>query len=392
MKIRAGYGVTGNQNIGNYNFASSLNTVRYTFDGNAANAVVPTVMPNPTIQWEEVKQGNIGFDLDMFHDRVSITVDAYNKRTSKMLVNMSVPAFTGYSDVYVPSINAGELKNQGVEFSISTKNMTGDFSWNTNFNISFNKNEILNMNDTVPLPTGDIGLNYQLARLQAGQPINEFYGYVTDGIFQNQKEVDEHAVQVAGSDPRNRTSAGDIRFKDINNDGVINEKDRVYLGNPNPKFTLALGNTFAYKGFDLNIFFQAVTGNKIFNANRIYNESMSVARNQTSETLGRWTGEGTSNSMPRAIFNDPNKNTRASDRYIEDGSYLRLKNLSLGYTFPKTWVKKAKIENVRIYVSGQNLYTLTHYKGLDPEVAGNGIDQNTYPVTRTFSMGANISF
>jgi len=173
---------------------------------------------------------------------------------------------------------------------------------------------------------------------------------------------------------------------------VINDKDRTYIGNPNPKCIYSLNNSFSYKGFDLNIFIQGVYGNKIFNANRFYTEAMSVAQNQTTETLYRWVGPGTSNSMPRAVFNDPNKNTRVSDRYIEDGSHIRLKTVTLGYNLPKSLLQHVKIISAKIYVSGQNLFTITKYKGFDPEVPVSGIDNNVYPVTRTISCGINLNF
>lgn len=392
LKLRAGYGVTGNQQIDNYSFASALQTIAYTFNGNTVNAVVPSKMPNPNVQWEEQKQANVGIDASLFNDRIGITIDGYIKNTDKMLVPMSVPVSTGYSDVDVPSINAGKMQNKGIEFTLDTKNLTGEFTWNTSFNISYNHNLVKSINDTVPLSTGSIGLNYNLALIQAGHPVGEFYGFKTDGIFQTQQEVDNHAIQVPGNDPYNRTSAGDIRFKDLNNDGVIDDKDRAFYGNPNPTFIFALNNTFSYKGFDLSIFMQGVAGNKIFNANRIWDEAMSVAQNQTTEVLNRWTGEGTSNSMPRAIYNDPNKNTRQSDRYIENGTYLRIKNVSLGYTVPKSFSQKAYISSARVYISAENLYTFTKYKGFDPEVGTSGIDNNVYPVTRTISFGVNLSF
>lgn len=390
LKLRVGYGATGNQSIGNYSFASSLNTIKYNFNNTVVSAVVPTVMPNPYVQWEQQKQGNIGIDATLFNQRVEVTVDAYLKQTDKMLVPMSVPVSTGYSDVLVPSINAGKMENKGVELTVNTKNITGKFTWNTMFNVSFNANKVVSINDTVPMPSGSIGLNSNLALIQAGLPINEFYGFKTDGIFQNQAEVNSHAVQVPGNDPYSRTSPGDIRFKDLNNDGVINDKDRTYLGNPNPTFTFALNNTFTYKGFDLSIFLQGVAGNKIINANRFWSEAMDVAQNQTTATLNRWTGEGTSNTMPRAVFNDPNKNTRPSDRYVENGSYLRVKNVTLGYTLPVSLVRKAKLSTARFYLSAQNLFTITQYKGFDPEVGTSGIDNNVYPVTRTISIGVNL--
>lgn len=390
LKLRAGYGLTGNQEIGNYSFASALNTVKYNFNDNVVSAVVPSVMPNPFVQWEEQQQANIGFDAAILNQRVDITVDGYIKNTGKMLVPMSVPVSTGYSDVYVPSINAGKMENKGVEITVNSKNLTGKFTWNSSMNFSYNQNKVVSINDTIPMSGGSIGLNQNLALIQAGQPINFFYGFKTDGLFQTQAEVDQHALQVPGNDPYNRTSAGDVRFRDLNNDGVINDKDRTYLGNPNPTFIFALNNTFAYRGFDLSIFIQGIAGNKIVNANRFWSEAMAVAQNQTTETLGRWTGAGTSNTTPRAVFNDPNKNTRPSDRFIEDGSYVRIKNITLGYTIPQQMIKRFHISTARLYVSGQNLFTATKYNGFDPEVGTNGIDNNVYPVTRTINIGINL--
>jgi TonB-linked SusC/RagA family outer membrane protein len=390
LKIRAGYGITGNQEIGNYSFSSSLNTYVYNFNNTVVSAVVPVVMPNPYVQWEQQKQGNVGIDASFLNQRLDISVDAYIKNTDKMLVPMVVPVSTGYSDVYVPSINAGEMQNKGIELTINSRNLTGELKWNTSFNISLNQNKIISINDTVPMSSGSIGLNYNLALIKAGLPVNTFYGFVTDGIFQTQEEVDNHAVQVPGNDPFNRTSPGDIRFKDLNNDGVINDDDRTYLGNPNPSVIFAMNNTFSYKGFDLSIFLQGVAGNQIVNANRFWSEAMAVSQNQTIATLDRWNGEGSSNTVPRAIFNDPNKNTRPSDRFVEDGSYLRIKNVTLGYTMPTNLIQKIKLHSARFYISGQNLFTFTNYSGFDPEVGTNGIDNNVYPVTRTVTVGINL--
>lgn len=390
LKLRAGFGITGNQNIGNYSFASVLQTALYNFNGQNVTAVVPQAIPNPNIMWESVEQSNIGIDAQLWK-RINITVDAYLKNTTNMLVPMPVPISTGYSDIYVPYINAGKVQNKGIELTVTSQNLSGPVGWTTSFNLSYNQNKIISLNDTIPLITGSIGLNDNLAINRAGYPVNEFYGFVTQGIFQTQKEVDNHAAQVPGADPFNRTSPGDIRFKDMNSDGKIDDNDRSYTGNPNPSFLFALNNTFTYKGFDLGIFIQGIYGNKIFNANRIYQEGMAVAQNQTTATLQRWTGPGTSNSIPRAIFNDPNKNTRPSDRYVEDGSYLRIKNITLGYTFPKRLFNHTGITSARLYISGQNLYTFTNYTGFDPEGAASGIDYSLYPVTRTVSFGINLN-
>jgi len=392
LKVRAGYGVTGNQEIGNYSFASALTTIKYNYNNNPVNAVVPYIMPNPNVQWESQKQVNIGFDATILDQMISMTVDLYQKNTEDMLVPMAVPILTGYSDVYVPFINAGEIVNRGIELTVTSHNFKGRFNWDTDFNISINKNEVTSLNDTIPLPRGSVGFNQNLARIEPGFPVDVFYGFATDGIFQSQEEVEAHALQVPGEDPYNRTSAGDIRFLDLNSDGIIDDEDRTYIGNPNPDFIFSLNNRFEYMGFDLNIFLQGVYGNDIYNANRIWNEGMAVAYNQTTETLNRWTSPASGTTVPRAIFNDPNKNTRPSDRFIEDGSYLRIKNVILGYTFPKSILGKIRISSARIYISGTNLLTFTNYKGFDPEVGVNGIDLNTYPVTRTISIGANIGF
>ncbi len=392
LKLRAGYGVTGNQEIGNYSFASALTTIKYNFNNNPVNAVVPYIMPNPNVQWESQKQVNIGFDATILDQRLSLTFDLYHKKTEDMLVPMAVPIITGYSDVYVPFINAGEIVNKGVELTVTSHNFKGNFNWDTDFNISINRNEVLSLNDTIPLPRGSVGFNQNLARIEPGYPVDAFYGFVTDGIFQSQEEVEAHALQVPGEDPYNRTSAGDIRYMDLNSDGIIDDEDRTYIGNPNPDFIFSLNNRFSYGGFDLNIFLQGVVGNDIYNANRIWNEGMAVAYNQTTETLDRWTSPGSETTVPRAVFNDPNKNTRPSNRFIEDGSYLRVKNVILGYTLPKSILGRIGIASARIYVSGANLWTLSNYKGFDPEVGVNGIDLSTYPVTRTISMGANIGF
>ncbi|MFH0758428.1 MAG: TonB-dependent receptor [Bacteroidota bacterium] len=392
LKVRAGYGVTGNQEIGNYSFASALTTIKYNFNNNPVNAVVPYIMPNPNVQWESQKQFNIGFDATILDQVISLTVDLYQKNTEDMLVPMAVPILTGYSDIYVPFINAGEIVNKGIEVTVTSHNFKGRFNWDTDFNISINRNEVVSLNDTIPLPRGSVGFNQNLARIEPGYPVDVFYGFVTDGIFRNPEEVEAHALQVPGEDPYNRTSAGDIRFLDLNSDGIIDDEDRTYIGNPNPDFIFSLNNRFEYKGLDLNIFLQGVVGNDIYNANRIWNEGMAVAYNQTTETLNRWTSESSETAVPRAVFNDPNKNTRPSNRFIEDGSYLRIKNVILGYTFPGSILGKIGISSARIYISGTNLFTFTNYKGFDPEVGVNGIDLSTYPVTRTISIGANIGF
>ncbi len=388
IKVRVGYGETGNQDgIDNYAYYTRLKTGQYVFNGTPVSTLYPLVMANPSVKWETVKQFNAGIDLALLRQRVHLTLDAYLKNTSNMLVPMSVPITTGYSDTEVPSINAGKVRNQGVELTLSTRNFTGAFEWNTDLNVSYNENKVIRMNDGIALFVGD-DINMTKVRVSAeGKPVGAFYGYVTNGIFQNQQEVDSYATQVAGG-----TAPGDIRFLDLDNNGVINADDRTFIGNPSPKWSFSMNNSFTYKDFDLQIFLQGVAGNDIYNANRIWQESMSVPQNQTVKVLDRWTGEGTSHSVPRAVYSDPNQNTRHSDHFIENGSYLRLKNLTLGYTLPRSLSQKAYLQTLRVYVSCQNLFTLTRYSGFDPEVGVSGVDLSTYPVTRTVSFGVNVKF
>ena len=387
LKVRAGYGVTGSQaSVGNYSYLASYNTSVYPFGISSGNqtALVSSTLANPYIHWEEVAQTNIGFDASLFNSRVMFSFDAYLKETRDMLVKASIPITSGFEDTTTTYTNAGKVRNQGIEMSLHTINLTGELGWETNLTATYNKNKIKDLNSDVPYYINQINNSY-VTMLAKDYPINVFYGYVTDGIFQNQSEVNTHAVQ-PGAEPV------DIRFRDLNNDGVINDSDRTVIGNPNPSWLFSMNNSLSYKGFELSVFLQGIAGNKIYNANNIDNTGMAAAYNQTTDVLKRWQGEGTSNSMPRAVFGDPNQNTRVSDRFVENGSYLRLKNITLSYTFPKQWLQKAQIENARLSLSCENVATITGYSGFDPEVGINGIDQNRYPISRTFSLGLNFNF
>ena len=387
LKVRAGYGVTGSQaSVGNYSYLASYNTSVYPFGISSGNqtALVSSTLANPYIHWEEVAQTNIGFDASLFNSRVMFSFDAYLKETRDMLVKASIPITSGFEDTTTTYTNAGKVRNQGIEMSLHTINLTGELGWETNLTATYNKNKIKDLNSDVPYYINQINNSY-VTMLAKDYPINVFYGYVTDGIFQNQSEVNTHAVQ-PGAEP------GDIRFRDLNNDGVINDSDRTVIGNPNPSWLFSMNNSLSYKGFELSVFLQGIAGNKIYNANNIDNTGVAAAYNQTTDVLKRWQGEGTSNSMPRAVFGDPNQNTRVSDRFVENGSYLRLKNITLSYTFPKQWLQKAQIENARLSLSCENVATITGYSGFDPEVGINGIDQNRYPISRTFSLGLNFNF
>jgi TonB-linked SusC/RagA family outer membrane protein len=393
LKLRFGYGITGNQEIGNYSFSSNYNTYLYNFNGAFVSAAIPTVLPNSNVKWEAQEQYNIGFDATLLDDKINITMDAYIKNTNDMLVPQTVPVTSGYSDIFVPYINAGKIQNKGIELVINTKNIKKEkFSWTTDFVFSMNRNKVIDLNGDTPLITGGLGLNFNASRIQEGYPINVFYGFVQDGIFQTQTEIDNHAVQVQGSSSSNSTSPGDIRFKDLNNDGLITDADRTFIGNPNPNFSASLNNTITYGDLSLSVYLQGVNGNDIFNANRLNTESMSITTNQSAAVVNRWTAPGTSNSIPRAVYGDPNNNNRGSSRYIEDGSYMRIKNVTLSYNIPVKTLSKKVFDYAKIYLSGQNLFTFTKYTGFDPEVSTNGIDNNVYPLTRTLSLGLNVGF
>lgn len=387
LKVRMGYGVTGSQaGISEYGYLAALNTSTYPFGttDKEQTALVSLTLANPYLHWEEVAQTNIGIDATLLDGRVNVSVDAYLKETRDMLVKASIPITSGFEDTSTTYTNAGKVSNKGIEMTLHTVNLKGELGWETNLTATYNKNKIKDLNSDVPYYTNQYNNSY-VTMLAEGYPINVFYGYVTDGVFQNDAEVLAHAIQPGAE-------AGDIRFRDLNNDGVINDSDRTVIGNPNPAWLFSMNNSLSYKGFELSLYLQGVAGNKIFNVNDIDNTGMYAAYNQTTDVLNRWHGEGTSNSMPRAVYGDPNQNTRMSDRYVENGSYLRLKNISLSYNFPKQWLKRMMIENARLTLSCENVATLTGYSGFDPEVDINGIDSNRYPISRTFHVGLNFNF
>ena len=387
LKIRAGYGVTGSQaSVGNYGYLAVYDTAVYSFGsaGKEQSTLFARTLSNPSLHWEEVAQTNVGIDIAFLDSRIQFSMDGYIKDTRDMLVKASIPITSGFEDTSTTYTNAGKVRNRGVEMSLHTVNFAGKFNWQTDINATYNTNRIIDLNSDVPSYINQIKNSY-VTMLANGYPINVFYGYVTDGIFQNEQEIANHADQ-PGAEP------GDIRFRDLNNDGVINDSDRTVIGNPNPTWLFSMNNTLEWKGIELSVYLQGVAGNKIYNANNIDNTGMAAALNQTTAVLKRWTGEGTSNFMPRAVFGDPNQNCRVSDRFVENGSYLRVKNITLAYSFPKKWMEKIRLEGIRIALSCDNVATITKYSGFDPEVSINGIDSSLYPIPRTFSVGLNVNF
>lgn len=387
LKLRLGYGQTGSQaSVSNYGYLPTLETLVYPLGNPKENqsALVAQSLANPYLHWETIEQFNAGVDLGFLNNRITVSLDGYIKNTRDMLVKAAIPITSGFEDTSTTYTNAGRVRNIGWELTANSVNLTGAFGWETNLVVTYNKNKIKDLNSEVPLYINQLNNSY-VTMLSAGYPINVFYGYVTDGIFQNAEEVAAHAVQ-PGAQP------GDIRFRDLNNDGVINDEDRTVLGNPNPAWLFSMNNRFTYRGFELQVYLQGVAGNKIYNYTRIGLENMSAAYNQLASTTGRWTGEGTSDSMPRAVWADPNQNARVSDRWVENGSYLRVKNISLSYDFPAAWTRAMRLNSLKLTFSCENVATITGYKGYDPEVGVNGIDYSSFPPSRTFNIGLNINF
>jgi len=391
FKLRASWGKNGNDRIGNYAFSTVvLPGQNYVFgpDNVITNGSVALRASNPDLRWETISQTDIGLDMEMYNGKVSVAADYFIKNTTDMLYAIPVLATGGTEP---PIQNIASVSNRGFEFAINYRSLQKEFKYTIGANFSIIDNEVTSLGPGgLPVIAGRIqSANANVTRTEVGMPMGSFYGFVTSGIFQNQQEINEHAFQSEGTKP------GDIRFLDLNGDGIINELDQTFIGSPIPRYLFGITSEFKYKGFDLQMFWQGTYGNDIYNATVRYDFTYV---NRPITALDRWTGEGTSNSEPRANLFDPNQNARVSDRFIEDGSFIRLKNLQIGYTLPNTVSKRMRISNCRFYVSGQNLLTFTRYSGLDPEIGqigGSlelGIDKGFYPQPRIFLAGINLNF
>lgn len=396
LKFRASYGILGNDQIRNNGYVGSLSGEgTYVFNGTLVNGVAVGVLPNPKLQWEESKKFDLGIDLKLFREKIDITADYFNDIRDNLLIgNIPVSGITG---VYAPgsgspTVNAGAVQNKGFEFAINyTDKFTEDFKFGIGYNITTLKNEVLEVNNSTGfLEGGSFGVG-QLApsRMEVGQPIGYFYGYQTDGIFQNQAEIDAHPSQ----DALGAVSApGDIRFKDTNSDGVLDNKDRSNIGDPIADITMGLNFNLTYKGFDFVAYSYASLGNDMV---RNYERTLSDV-NRSNYVLGRWTGEGTSNSVPRVTTGATNNNL-FSDYFVEDASFLRIQNIQLGYTLNSKVSERLGITKFRLYTSVNNVYTFTKYRGFDPAASsgnpiGGGIDYGFYPTPRTYLVGINVNF
>jgi len=397
----------------------------------------PANIANTAIRWEKQEQYNLGLDLGFFQDRLNLTIDAYYKKSEDMLMSMQLPSYmgtqgNGSSALAAPKGNYGSIENKGLEITIDAHPFTGDFQWDSNFQISFNRNKLLSLSGTENASLIGYGQWSDVVCVsEIGKPLYNFYGYVVEGVYEDLHDI--HTSPAAEKLPSdgvynrgNTVWVGDIKYKDINGDGKIDVNDRTDIGSPLPIFTFGWTNTFRYKNFDLSIFFNGSYGNKVLNYNAITLTHMnSPWTNQLNAVSSRaklvpidpdkvyedgsnWFDDITNikvansgTKTPRASINDPNDNDRISDRYVEDASYIRLKNLTLGYTFPKKLLSKAKIDNLRLYCNIQNLWTITKYSGYDPEVGAStqdstgltyGLDNGRYPSPTMYSFGLNITF
>jgi TonB-linked SusC/RagA family outer membrane protein len=397
LKVRVGYGKVGNpNNAGRFAYLYSINSaISYPFgpSGTIQTGAAPTRLANPDLRWETNNQTNLGFDFGFLDNRFEATIDLYDRTSPNLIAPVPVSLVSGtYESV---NRNAASAYNRGVDVSLTSRNIQGGASgltWTTNLNFSAYKTKLESLGAGQPYD-GLSSLSGVIVRYDQGQPFGSFFGYVADGLFQTPEDVKNHATQTGGTNSQTSTAPGDIRFKDLNGDGVINASDRTYIGNPNPKFTYGVNNSLTFKGIDLNVFVQGSQGNQIYNQNRYILESALYGNsNGSTRVLGRWTGEGTSTDVPRAIAGDPNNNLRVSSYYIEDGSYLRIKTLTLGYSLPTAISNRIAAKQLRVYVSAQNLVTLTKYTGFDPEVGSRGVDLGVYPQPRVFLAGLNLGF
>lgn len=434
-KLRLGWGQTGNSSIGSYAWGAAITRMPSAL----GMGFRPSNIPNTSIRWESQEQYNVGLDLGFFDGRLNLTVDAYYKRSDDMLMSMQLPSYmgtqgNGSSKLQAPKGNYGSIENKGLEITLDAHPVQlKNFSWDSNFQISFNKNKLLSLSDTENATLVGYGQWGDVVCVsEIGKPLYNFYGYKVEGVYKDLDDIQNSAKPAKypsdGVFSRGNTVwVGDIKYKDVDENGIIDERDRTDLGSPLPKFTFGWTNTFRYKNLDLSIFLNGSYGNKVMNYNSLTLTHMnSTWTNQLQSVVSKrarlepidptivyadgskWFDhidnvrvKNPGTKIPHTSINDPNDNDRISDRYVEDGSFLRIKNITLGYTFPKALLNKAKIENLRVYVNIQNLYTFTKYTGYDPEVGAStqdstgltyGLDNGRYPSPAMYSFGLNITF
>ncbi len=427
LKLRLGYGRVGNSNIDTYRYAAAMATLMTSH----GTAYFPANLSNPALKWESSEQYNVGLDFAAFNNRLEVTVDVYKKQTRDLLMQVFTPGHIATNDwgtIQTPYSNIGKTQNTGIDLQINFRPVvTRDFFWNAALTLSHNKNKVVALNDDSQILYGNVDWYSQfqtVSMFKVGQPMGVFYGYETEGIFRSEADIVGHATQTGGNVPyANRidktsgTWVGDIKFKDQNNDGVIDDQDQKIIGDPNPDLTFGFTNTFTWKGWELNIGLTGQIGGDVLNWARFRTEGLaSVWDNQAASVLDRavigkidpngsddisnlTVVKGGENGIPRFSSLDGNGNNRMSDRWIEDGSYLRIQNISLAYNLPAEWAKRAFLQQAKIYVNVQNVYTFTKYSGYDPEIGSynqssllQNIDRGRYPTPRTYTLGLNLTF
>jgi TonB-linked SusC/RagA family outer membrane protein len=406
LKLRAGYGLTGlnGTNLGNYPWLVSVsaNSAYYPFGNVLTSGPASSIqaLGNTDLEWEKTKQLNIGLDLGLLHNAFTLSAEYYQRKTDNLILAVPLPPSLGYISTTVTQ-NIASMTNNGFEMQLGYNDRIGDFQWNALGNISFIKNNVVSLAPGVPnIESGsdvDLTEGYNVTNTAPGHSVQSFYGWEVEGIFQDSAAVKKHATQTAGTGP------GDLMFKDLNGDGKIDNNDRTFLGSFIPKFSYSLNIGANYKDFGLTVFFQGVQGNKIYNALRTTTEGMVRFFNAGTKVLDAWTPTNTNTNVPRAESSDNNQNSRPSTRFLEDGSYLRLKNVMLSYTVPEKALQsitKGVVNSFRIYASAQNILTFTEYTGYDPEVGNrvptstlnNGIDYAVYPQPKSYQVGINVNF
>jgi TonB-dependent starch-binding outer membrane protein SusC len=396
LKLRGSWGQLGNDNIGAYQYSNTLATgANYLVGGTLANGLTSLSLGNPNIKWETTKTTNIGIDLGLFTNKIIFTADYFVKNTTGLLVQVPLPMSFGVPNA--PYQNAGDVRNKGIELALRYQKNTGDLQYSFGANFTSIRNRVTSLGGSAPIEgyNNASAATGNITRTEVGQPIGYFYGYKTAGIFQSDAEVAAYGLQP-------NAKAGDIKFVDTNGDGKLDANDRVKIGSALPKFTYGFNAAASYKGFDINMFFQGVYGNDIYNLTRYWTENMGGTGNfnNGAQTLNHWSPTNTNTDIPRAVSGDPNGNLRVSDRFVEKGSYLRLKNIQIGYTIPnKAFLTNLGVSKIRVYVSSLNLFTITKYSGFDPEVApsnqnnlSRGIDFGNYPQARSFLVGLQVGF
>ncbi|NJB82704.1 TonB-dependent receptor [Wenyingzhuangia aestuarii] len=401
-RLRVSYGVLGSQNFSNYRYNSTINLNTNYVSGQNQNlwsGAIQTAFASPDIKWEVSKTLNFGTDLGFFDNKLKIIADYFIKKNSDIILQVPIPLSTGASG-NSPYVNAGEISNKGFEFSASYSNSIKDFNYELTGSITAIKNNVNSLGTgSQQIFGGTATIHDALTTItQAGGPVGAFYLIKEDGLFQTQQEIDDYTKN--GNLIQPNAQPGDVRFIDYNNDGKIDQNDRQYLGSPTPDFTFGFGGNFEWRGFDMRLYFQGTHGNKIYNGLRQDLEGMDAEYNYASSTLNAWTPTNTNTSMPRAVINDPNRNDQTSSRFLEDGSYLRFKTFQLGYSFSKPLLKQVGLTNLRLYVSADNLFTITKYKGFNPDLGSNGsilsrgVDFGSlaYPLSSTFLTGIQLTF